>query len=626
MMPSNMPFVLNKSQIEMLSAIFDTFIAPLSPTEQHAIEQKLQASGISPKHISTMSHVSATSLRLTPVVIQFIQDVVPPTKQKELVRILDMLATRPGALLLTGHWQPLTELDREKREQVLLGWQKSSFLTFRTLYKAFASLCLFHAYNRKNSVLNECLNYHASRDIFFEQHQDYSTIEHERLPMMTTEEALQGHLSFDVVVVGSGAGGGVVAAELSKAGYSVLVIEKGKYYHQSEMVPNEEEAYKNMYDTGTAMTSRNNSIECLSGATLGGGTAVNYLVSLKPQHFVREEWILQGLSHFNSPQFSKDLDYVFDRIGASQENILETLTNQKFEKGCRDLGYPIEKVYVNTGGKPHHCSRCMYGCRSGIKHSTANSWLKDAHQYGARFLDRTQVTRVLTKNQKVVGVECVVHRTQKTTIQATRVIVACGALRTPSLLWASGLKNPHIGRHLVLQPILFGFGLFDEPIRQKDGPLISRVSDGGDVKIEEGLVLPGGLATKLPWLGAARHKELMLRHDHILSLINVVRDTDSIGTVIHDPENPNPVFDYVLSKLDQQVMITSLERNMKLMVAAGARELYTLQPNVEPFVFSPEENIRVDHPRFEHWLESVRKAGISSISTPLVSVHQLGSW
>lgn len=299
----------------------------------------------------------------------------------------------------------------------------------------------------------------------------------------------------------------------------------------------------------------------------------------------------------------------------------------------RELGYHIEKVFVNTSGKPHHCGKCMMGCKHGIKNSTANTWLIDALHDGAHFLDQACVTRILTKGNKAVGVE-VQYNDETFTIPCQKVVVAAGALRTPGILHASGLKNPHIGKHLRLQPILIGLGVYDEPIRQTEGPLITRVSNVSDnyhgdnygAKIEEGLMLPGGLSSRVPWLGAAKHREFMLKHRSIASFVNVVRDKDSVGVVTYDPTSKTPVFDYALSKHDEKSMTICIERNMKIMAASGARELVTGQTNIEPFKFNDDEPSSVDNPRFLQWLERVQKAGISAVSTSLISVHQLGSW
>lgn len=280
----------------------------------------------------------------------------------------------------------------------------------------------------------------------------------------------------------------------------------------------------------------------------------------------------------------------------------------------------------------------MFGCKAGIKNSTANTWLLDAMRNGAQFLDRTLVTRVLTtdRGRKAVGVECFVHDSERvTTIKAKHVIVLCGSLRTPNLLRRSGLSNPNIGRHLRLQPIIFNFGFYNEPINQNDGPLMTRVCNVSDncqgdnygVKIEEGPMLPGVMSTRLPWYSAAKHKELMLRHKNMVTLLNVIRDKDSLG-YIEDDDIPNakPIYHYNLSKHDEKSVVIGIEKSMNILVTSGARELYSSQANVEPFYFKENEESSIDNKRYIKWLETVRKAGVLTASTPLTSVHQLGSW
>ena len=200
---------------------------------------------------------------------------------------------------MTGHFTPFAELSFDQREKIVLNWKTSHLQGLRTLYSAFSVLTLFNAYKITNSPLGKAIGYDTSNgDVFFKTHPDYRPIEHPRIPMMTTVEATQKQLEYDVVVVGSGAGGGVIAAQLSLAGYSVLVIEKGKYYHQSEMVFNEENGYEVVYDGGgSPFTSENGSMHSLSGSTLGGGTALNYLVSLKVYTITTFILQLLGYSH-----------------------------------------------------------------------------------------------------------------------------------------------------------------------------------------------------------------------------------------------------------------------------------------------------------------------------------------
>lgn len=115
---------------------------------------------------------------------------------------------------------------------------------------------------------------------YFQQQTDYKKIEHERLHMLSTEEAID-HKPFDVNVIGSGAGGGVAAAELSKAGLFVLVIEKGKYYHQDEMpVDDDGYAYRHLFENGGTAPNAAGSVNFLAASTFGGGTTINYLASI----------------------------------------------------------------------------------------------------------------------------------------------------------------------------------------------------------------------------------------------------------------------------------------------------------------------------------------------------------
>lgn len=278
---------LSSTQYETLAAICDTFLAQLSSTEEERIQKKIHHSGVvyeaSTDQVKELANYSASSLHVPDNVIEFLSNTVDTKKRADLIRVLNLLGTKSGSLLLTGYFSPLSKLSRLEREQVMLNWRTSKFQAFRTMFASFSLLTLFNSYKVTNSPLGKCIGYDSAHgDQFFETHQDYNPIEHPRIPMMSTAEATRHNLEFDVIVVGSGAGGGVAAAELSLAGHSVLVIEKGRYYHQSEMVIEEEKAYINMYDGGgSPFTAENGSVYCLAGSTLGGGTALNYLVSLK---------------------------------------------------------------------------------------------------------------------------------------------------------------------------------------------------------------------------------------------------------------------------------------------------------------------------------------------------------
>src|SRR5438067_12361505 len=88
-------------------------------------------------------------------------------------------------------------------------------------------------------------------------------------------------LEADVVVIGSGAGGGVVAGELALAGKSVIVLEKGGYNNEANFTLQEAQAMPELYLKRGTLTSKDLGIIVLAGSTLGGGTTVNWTTSFK---------------------------------------------------------------------------------------------------------------------------------------------------------------------------------------------------------------------------------------------------------------------------------------------------------------------------------------------------------
>jgi hypothetical protein len=281
---------LTRLQSETLNAIFDTFLGSLTEEEeknlQKAISENPGTSHFSSSQVANLAKVSASSLGVQQPVLDVFQRHVEVEKQQDFTKVLDMLASGPGCLLLTGHWTVFKDLSRQEREQVFLKWKTSSFSQLRQLYRSLTGMCLFTAYSRTHSPVNAFIgNDTSEKGDFFVNHADYQPVERRRLPMMSFEEITSPGVKFDVIVVGSGAGGGVTAAQLSAAGNSVLVIEKGKYYHNSDLVNEEEVGYDNLYDKGTSTSTVDGSISVLSGSNFGGGTSVNYLVSLKVLFF-----------------------------------------------------------------------------------------------------------------------------------------------------------------------------------------------------------------------------------------------------------------------------------------------------------------------------------------------------
>lgn len=276
-------------------------------------------------------------------------------------------------------------------------------------------------------------------------------------------------LETDVVIIGSGCGGAVAAKNLAEAGHRVLVVEKSYHYPSKYFPMTQSNGMIHLFESGGSCVTDDGCMAVLAGSTWGGGGTINWSASLQTQSYVRQEWADSGLPFFTSAEFQKSLDRVCDRMGVNTQSIKHNHGNQVILEGARKLGYAANTVPQNTANREHYCGYCTLGCASVTKQGPVATWLVDAANAGAVFVEGFHADKVLfdTVNGKKVasGVQGVwtsrdthlgtsgkdrVRR--KVIIKAKRVIVSCGSLQSPLLLLRSGIKNPHIGRHLHLHP------------------------------------------------------------------------------------------------------------------------------------------------------------------------------
>jgi hypothetical protein len=148
----------------------------------------------------------------------------------------------------------------------------------------------------------------------------------ERMTMLSYQEATAKDLHYDVIVIGSGAGGGVVAGQLAMAGKRVLVIEKGRYFHESEFDSCESKGFEHLYEKSSLFPSTDGSLSIMAGSTFGGSTTINWSASLKVE---TSKWKIVWDKHSHSVFFSSfscgssvltlcSLNILFEKIGQSK--------------------------------------------------------------------------------------------------------------------------------------------------------------------------------------------------------------------------------------------------------------------------------------------------------------------
>jgi choline dehydrogenase-like flavoprotein len=267
----------------------------------------------------------------------------------------------------------------------------------------------------------------------------------------------------DVVVIGSGCGGGVAAKILAEAGHRVLVVDKGYHFDASQLPMTQTTGPYHMYENHGIMSSVDGSLNLVAGSCWGGGGTINWSVSLQTQGFVRHEWAdKHGLPFFETAKYQACLDRVCKFMGVIEgDQVKQTHRGKVLLEGSRKLGWPAAVCPQNTGGGEHWCGHCHLGCGSGEKQSPVVCWLPAAAKYGAKFVEGLAVEEILwdekyeeTGERTAVGIRGVwtsrdaaggvsgpeEERTKREVlVKAKKVIVSAGTLNSPLVLMKSGL-------------------------------------------------------------------------------------------------------------------------------------------------------------------------------------------
>jgi len=398
-------------------------------------------------------------------------------------------------------------------------------------------------------------------------------------------------LDADAVVVGSGAGGGVIAGVLADAGLRVVVLEAGGYYDRGDFNMLELWAFQNLYYRGGPTPTADRNVSMQAGSTVGGGTTINWTNCLRTRPWVREQWARGfGLEGVDGPEFDRHTDAVMERIGANEKCSDFNGPTQRMKEGAERLGWSFERVIRNADPdsySPDSAGYIGFGDQTGSKQSTARTYLRDVAAAGGTILARTSAQRVLVKDGRAAGVEATyadpaTGASAAVTVNAPVVVVACGALESPALLLRSGIGGPAVGHNLHLHPCTALFAYYGEDQRSWWGPPHSgvvdefaNVEDGYGFLIETAQYTTGLGASALPFTDARRHKEMVHEFSRGATLIGLLRDRGG-GQVTIDAEG-NGVHLYSLTdELDVRNTHRAIDAQARLHEAAGALEIYSL--------------------------------------------------
>lgn len=606
---------LSPDEFRLIEAVCDTFLPSLEPPAG------------SSQVLSAYYRRSARDLHLAELFAETLaQENVQA--QTEFRQLLALMSSSLSGLLLIGRPQAFLDLSQEQREKYLLAMANSPLGQLRQGYQAMKRLTGFIYYSVPDPQGSNpnwaALDYSAPGPPPADAPRPIQ-------PLTVREDMT---LDADAVVIGSGAGGGVVAAELAQAGKSVIVLEKGSYNNEANFTLQEAQATQELFLKRGSLASKDLGIVILAGSTLGGGTVVNWTTSFRTPDYILEEWEQQsGLKEFTGSALQDSFAAVEQRIQVNTENSEHNKQNQLLVDGCTALGYHSGELRRNAVGCEQRCGTCGFGCRYGAKQSTMKTYLQDAFEHGARIIVRCNADKVLVENGKAVGVKATVTdtetgKTYSLTVHAKTVIVAAGAISTPALLLRSGLENKHIGRHLKLHPVTTISGIYPEKVYSWQGVMQSAYSDefarldgNYGYKLEVPPVHPGLLGLSTPWYGAQDYRQQMLHAPNIATFIVLTRDKGE-GSVTTDRDG-EPVVDYTVSVFDRKHLLHGLRHAARAHFAAGADAVTSLHSKRTRMERAGNGSINaLAFHRFDRELE---RHGMGTNRVTMFTAHQMSS-
>jgi choline dehydrogenase-like flavoprotein len=430
--------------------------------------------------------------------------------------------------------------------------------------------------------------------------------------------------TYDVVIIGSGAGGGAVAKELShlcRDGRRIAVLEWGPKLAEREFTGREAEMAERLYFDGGGFLTRDRSMTLAFARGYGGSTVVYTGTSLTLPEAVLDRWAVPGLDYGDVRRRSTKY-LVENNVHLLGDEAIND-NNRLFAAACRTLGFRVEQFPINVKGCKGS-SLCNLGCPNAAKQGTNRVQLPAAEAAGVEVITNCKVERIGER-------ECVAtvanlpfgepSRWPQGTyrVRARAIVVAGGAVNSPALLLRSRLpaRLPALGRFLTVHPALILVGEHDHPISNFHGHPKSYYCDhfveSGGFLLETCMYFPFTTAKNLIGFGA-EHAELMAAMDRMQMILVLAVDPalpENRVTVGRDGE---PVVDYRLSDGVVDALVESQRAAARIFFASGCRRVHA--PAGTSFFIGADQAGRLD----ERITREAFKLGKVSIS----SAHLMG--
>jgi choline dehydrogenase-like flavoprotein len=444
---------------------------------------------------------------------------------------------------------------------------------------------------------------------------------------------LPATLEADVAIVGTGAGGGVTAEILARAGLRVVMIEEGPLKSSRDFTMREADAYPQLYQESAARKTRDQAITILQGRCVGGSTTVNWTSSFRTPDPTLDWWTNRwALPECTPEALSPWFAQAERRLGVGPWLTPPNENNDLLRRGAMRLGLPAPAILRNVRNC-FNLGYCGMGCPTNAKQSMLVTTIPVALDHGATLLTRARAQHLRFDGARVSAIEVqwldaagLRPSGRSVEVRARHVVLSGGAINSPGLLLRSKAPDPRglAGTRTFLHPVVMAIADFEEEVRGYEGAPQTIYTDhyldldpiDGPLgfKIEAPPLHPVLFATNLAGFGPA-HAAAMKRFVHTHALLALMRDgfhERSNGGRVLLRDDSTPVLDYPLDDLVFDGARRAFRAMAEIQFAAGARTVTLGHDRAAPC------------PTLAATLAQLETLPLTPFDTKVVSAHVMG--
>jgi long-chain-alcohol oxidase len=431
---------------------------------------------------------------------------------------------------------------------------------------------------------------------------------------------------YDVVIVGSGAGGGTVAAELSELcrdGKRVAVFEQGARIRDHEFTYREIEMADALYEDGGGFLTAQGTMTLAFGRTYGGSTVVYTGTSLIAPERVIREWDVPGLEH--SDIAARSRKYMEQNNVHFLEDAYLNDNNRLFLEGARKAGYHAEQFPLNLKG----ClgsSLCNLGCPNAAKQGTHRVQLPHAERNGVEVVTRAEVLRIQGKALRVRVSEAQPGEKGAPSewqpgeylVRANAIVLAGGSIGTSALMLRSGFKAqlPRLGHGFTCHPAQILVAEHAQRITNDVGHpksfYVDRAAEEGYV-LETCMYFPFITAKNMTGFGA-EHSRFMRAFPRLQMILVLACDQAIEQNRIEVDRAGRAVVRYTFTPGVVKSLVAAMRASARIFFAAGAVRVHA--PTASPPLLEASEAHCID--------ERIQERHFAEGKTSISAAHLMG--